>query len=588
MAEIAGLVLGGIPLIFLALEKYQQCLESGKNFYKYNATLLEIRDEIFVQQKQFSKTMELLGLYRPTYTELNKYLQDHFPEDNIQFARYIQRMELTIKHLMDKLEIDILNKVGTPIVVSMGHTDNQGKPSPNVSSRVGWEWRRVKRSLATEERTRLFGELQHSNDVLKRLLSKPEILLEDLTPMVQSFAARYNQRDCDIVRAQASDVKKTLDACWQCSCLGLHRTSLDLDWFTNKPTSSPVFSVSLSYLLQTGQSATGHPQWRKAHVKIDAIDTTKGAGVDDAVLGPPMKDLKLSVSAGPSTGLRQKARALFFPLSRKQSTTPPPPPSSMDNTLIVSQPRNSVAKIDSLCRFVQELEHGGNSLGFLTVPGDTKRVHLESFPGARTEEVTLTSLLPPSKPPAHLKMGRRKRFEIATAAAWATLLLCDTPWLSKNWDKHGLCFFSDNVPNTCSPLASRCVSMTQGCTQSSQPNQTSTATLHNKLIRNGAVFALGILLIELCLNRSFDEDRKAASVGNTITTVVDDFDIADSLIEDVFNEGGEPYGNAVQRCIRFAFPGRDTAKNFGHMSFRQDFHNLVVAPIEATLSTVPL
>ncbi|THX50761.1 hypothetical protein D6D06_07784 [Aureobasidium pullulans] len=570
MAEIAGLVLGGIPLIFLALDKYQECLEQGRNYCKYNDMLLDIRTEVFVQQKQFYNTIELLGLYEPTYNELDQYLQVHFPEEYMQFARYIKKMDTTVKQLMEKLEIDV-----------------QDKQSQNVSSRVGWEWRRVKRSLATKERRKLFDELQHSNDVLGKLLMKPKILLEDSTPMVRSFAARYNQHDCDAVRVQASDVKKALDACWHCSCLGLHRTSLDLDWQTNKPTNTPVFGVSLSYLTRSGQSTASFARWRKARLRIDAADTRKRAGVDEEVLGPPMKNLKLSVGPSQPTSLRQQARLLFVPsLSRKLSTTPPPPP--VGNALANSPPLNSTAKIESLCRFVQEPENGGRSLGFMTIPGETRRVHLESFPGARTEEVTLTSLLPPSKPPAHLKMGRRKRFEIATAAAWATLLLCDTPWLSQNWDKHGLCFFSDNVPNTSSPLASRCVSMTQGCTQSSQPNQTSTATLHNKLIRNGAVFALGILLIELCLNRSFDEDRKAASVGNTITTVVDDFDIADSLIEDVFNEGGEPYGNAVQRCIRFAFPGRDTAKNFSHMSFRQDFHNLVVAPIEATLSTVPL
>lgn len=113
MAEIAGLVLGGIPLIFLALDKYQECLEQGRNYCKYNDMLLDIRTEVFVQQKQFYNTIELLGLYEPTYNELDQYLQVHFPEEYMQFARYIKKMDTTVKQLMEKLEIDVQDKVGT-------------------------------------------------------------------------------------------------------------------------------------------------------------------------------------------------------------------------------------------------------------------------------------------------------------------------------------------------------------------------------------------------------------------------------------------------------------------------------------------
>ncbi|CAD0096912.1 unnamed protein product [Aureobasidium vineae] len=125
----------------------------------------------------------------------------------------------------------------------------------------------------------------------------------------------------------------------------------------------------------------------------------------------------------------------------------------------------------------------------------------------------------------------------------------------------------------------------QGCVLSSQMATGVGASLQNKIIRNEAIFALGVLLIELGLNRSFEECKRTKNIDTTATNVVDDYDVADTLIEDVFDEVGDPYGNAVQRCIRFAFPGRDTTKNFSHATFRQYFHNLVVAPIEATLST---
>jgi hypothetical protein len=432
----------------------------------------------------------------------------------------------------------------------------------------------------------MFDELQRSNTNLRSLLSRPEVPVEDWTPMVRNFVARYNQNDCDAVRTQASEVKKALDACWQCSCS--HRTSLDLNWYNNRPTKSPVFNVSLSYSMMDSQCPTGNPQWRKARVKIDTTGISSSVGDDEQVLGPLLADVGLlAVPPSQTSTTMHQARNLLSPFRPRNRSTSPLPPLSSKAAVDISSVK-SVKQIDSLCRFVQKLDNGGEFLGFLSVPGGTKRVHLESFPGTHiTEEATLVHLLPPNKPPAHLKLSRRKRLEIAVAAAWTTLLLCETPWLNHVWDKHELCFFSENLSTAGPPLTGRCVSMTQGCVPSPQQS-TAGPNLQHKIIRNEAVFALGVLLIELGLNRSFEECKRTRNISTATTNVIDDYDVADDLIEEVFDEVGEPYGNAVQRCIRFAFPGRDTTKNFSHAAFRQYFHNLVVAPVEATLSTIPV
>lgn len=441
----------------------------------------------------------------------------------------------------------------------------------------------MKRSLSTKERKKMFDDLQHANNTLRSLLSKPEVPVEDWTPMVRAFVARYNQNDCDAVRNQASDVKKALDSCWQCTCS--HRTSLELNWHDNRPTKTPVFSVALSH----SQHLAGNPRWQKARIRVDTAGKGSSAGADEQVLCPTMADIGLlNVPPAQSSVTRSPTQSLFSRLrSRSRSTSPLPP--SLNESVAANIPlAKSVKQIDSLCRFIQGLDKGGEPLGFLPVPGETKRVHLESILGAHvTEETLLVQLLPPNKPPIHLRLSRRKRLEIAVAAAWTTLLLRETPWLSQTWDKHGLCFFSEDVSASGLPLASPCVSMTQDCASNPLMATTVGINLQNKLIRNEAIFALGVLLIELGLNRSFEECKRMKIIDTNAKTGVDDYDVADSLIEDIFDEVGEPYGNAVQKCIRFAFPGRDATKKFGHATFRQYFHNLVVAPIEATLSTMP-
>lgn len=111
MAEAAGLVLGAIPLIFLALEKYEECLKFGRNYMHYTETLMSIRDEVFVQQKLVLGTMEMLGLHNPTYLELEDCLRDNFPESHTTVMRYIGRMATTIDQLMAKLEVDTRGEV---------------------------------------------------------------------------------------------------------------------------------------------------------------------------------------------------------------------------------------------------------------------------------------------------------------------------------------------------------------------------------------------------------------------------------------------------------------------------------------------
>jgi hypothetical protein len=414
----------------------------------------------------------------------------------------------------------------------------------------------------------MFDELQQSNYNLRALLSRPELPSKDWTPRVQTFVARYNQNDCDAVRSQACEVKKALDACWRCSCP--HQTSLDLNWHTNRPTRSPVFSVSLSYDIANNLSLTRISQWRKAEVKVDAtVTSSSSARNDEQVLGPPIRDIQLlTVAPSQSKATRQQPQNVFSKWRSRSRSTSPLPPSTSSPIPATSLP-DPAKQIDSLCRFIQGLDNGGEPLGFLSVPG-----------GAHTEEATLVHLLPPSKPPDHLKLSRRKRFEIAAAAAWATLLLCDTPWLDHTWDKHGLCFFSENAAGL--PLSKRCVSMIQGSALG--PNLT-VAGNSKRLVRNEATFSLGVLLIELCLDQSFEDCKRAANIGTTATSIVDDYDFAESLIENVFRQGGNSYGYAVQRCIEFAFTGRPATRNFSDAAFREQFHHLVVAPIEAALST---
>ena len=218
------------------------------------------------------------------------------------------------------------------------------------------------------------------------------------------------------------------------------------------------------------------------------------------------------------------------------------------------------------------------------MPGEKKRVHITPVTTPRiapTEMVTLDSLMSPKRSVTFLGLSRKKRFEIAAAAAWATLLLYDTPWLTDTWDKTGLYFFLDrDAADHNIHAASPCVSTMVNKAKNARRFQ-------SKLIRNEAVFALGVLLIELCLDSSLDELGKTMNATTNSNSIIEDYKVANNSLDRVFLDAGDFYGNACRLCLRFEFSGRDVLMNFGEGTFRQEFYNEVVAPVQATFSAMP-
>jgi hypothetical protein len=162
----------------------------------------------------------------------------------------------------------------------------------------------------------------------------------------------------------------------------------------------------------------GSSQWRRARAKIDAAGISSSTGSGEPALGPMITDAGLlAVHPSQSSTTKQEARGLLSHLRPRGRSTSPLPP-SVSNPVAAISLSKSMKQIVSLCRFVQGLDSGGECLGFLPVPGGVKRVHIESVPGGCIiEETTLVHLLPPNKPPIHLRLGRRKRLEIAVGSA---------------------------------------------------------------------------------------------------------------------------------------------------------------------------
>lgn len=269
-----------------------------------------------------------------------------------------------------------------------------------------------------------------------------------------------------------------------------------------------------------------------------------------------------------------------------------------------SIPQNP-APITTLCKIIQDSKEAVERLGYLRHPSRSFsqriQVHNTSTTPSRRTVVPVSSLALASNQTqgSMLALSRKQRFGIAASISWAVLLLSDTEWLSERLDADEIQLMldihkprpqSDIVQNTCvshcfgSPTANPALS----------PSPSVAVQFLNSHIRNKTLFALGILLIEMCLDRPFvdlrieAENRHQALRGirnqNVArpATMLEDFDIADKLTDKVYREAGSQYGYAVQRCLRCEFPGINDEKKFQFPQFRTDFYRGVVAPIQAT------
>jgi len=108
--ELAGLVLGGIPVAIWALEKYAEPFEA---FHDYRTSIETLSAELTLQNRHLQTTLTNIGLPSdPSPEELCECFKTKFPAISRDLLIIIQQMDKVTLALMEKLQIDVNQKVG--------------------------------------------------------------------------------------------------------------------------------------------------------------------------------------------------------------------------------------------------------------------------------------------------------------------------------------------------------------------------------------------------------------------------------------------------------------------------------------------
>lgn len=440
----------------------------------------------------------------------------------------------------------------------------------------------MKHSLNTKKRNKVFESLRHWNEDLRRVVEKTELPEEADSSKIQELKLRFNHRRCNSIRKYLSSLHRALGAGLCCGCPSPHQVAVDLDWEAYEFDAAHVYKVAVSYT-KSAQPSQHVDSWKKLH--ISPYITSE--------LTPSYPNLLAPVSPPrtPSPTSLIKSRIVRF-ASFSSPRTLSSLPTISNSVSVVATVSSSVVitpktEVINLCDAVFT-ENTPHSLArYFKDPdkdpdkNDHQRFSLEPNqpdPFKVTETFQLKSLissgdLPTGKQNPIRFLSAKQRYGIAAAIAWSLLHLGETPWLGEFWsEKQANLFLEKNrhlgAPDSPKPYLSYTFSTTQ------LPEEHPSSEL-DELIPNRVIFALGVILVELCMM-----DSKRGSL-------IEEYRTAVSRLDEVRRIAGSAYGDAAERCIKFSFPGRDIHKKFDMSQFRRKFYEDVVAPVQATYYLMP-
>jgi hypothetical protein len=174
------------------------------------------------------------------------------------------------------------------------------------------------------------------------------------------------------------------------------------------------------------------------------------------------------------------------------------------------------------------------------------------------------------------KFTRHDRLRLAITLASSVLQLHETPWLDENWGKDNI-FFVEKSGKTMydHPFVS------QHFNRTTAPSATPIPANMSRIIRNQTLYALGISLIELWYGKTMHELHKPEDgdlIGDLRVDLMTEWSTADRLVDELYQEAGGKYSDAVRRCIRCDFDRR--ASSLEDAAFQKAVYQGVVSQLK--------
>ncbi|KKZ64445.1 hypothetical protein EMCG_09580 [[Emmonsia] crescens] len=585
--EVAGIVLAAFPLVVNLAEGYIHGLLATEQ-----TRFLNTCDSLFraCTHATTSEIEALLAGVDPGGAEWLKYQESLRGMLGRSYEPYIA----TISDMNDALE-------------EMKEILSRQKETPGSKSRRS---RRLGFTLSRPKREELLDRISKNNNMLAALFEQRQRLEVNKRRTTSSSYGRIRQHCISLYHA--------LSQAWGCCCNAGHITNLHLpSLMANQMTLPSDIRLQMIFQAMTDQNnVTTQWQWQQAYIQSLEVQTTpkpakRPVSTSSITSTKPSKKL---------TWLKPKKKVTFaLPAKEPQASSPSTSSSSISTATTLALPSvaakppsppltptnepSGLIKISDLCATLSSsasqkaLSSGpGSCIGYLQddcsglhglhlVPSDTDwevislhdaiRVYLSSTPNSQQLSAGRHA---PSPPPQVKPLTRKERFKLAVAVSTSVVQFDDTPWLRQPWGTDDVHF----LIKPSSSMSEQAYLSTVFSHSSHIPTNGQNRTRFPPLIRNKALFTLGIVLIELAFGKPLEDLRTDKDVEEScgMSDLVDTFTVK-RLLEGVEDEAGYDYSEAVRRCIECPFDGKEA--RFTNESFQEAVHDWIIEPLKVSL-----
>lgn len=448
----------------------------------------------------------------------------------------------------------------------------------------------MKHSFNSKKCNRVIEDLRRWNEDLRRSLEQSEVPAEDDSRKVEDLKRRFSIQRCSSIRQCFSSLHRALESGFCCTCSPPHQAAIDLDWAAYDSGMANQFKVAISYRTNSQPDLPSH-SWRKLHVISDIPSSSTGL-VSGLLTPSPASTQALS----PISSASIRSKITRFKLRKSSQALSPPSTSAALSIELTTVSTSTSTAITSLCDAVCTDCNLPSPTGVL-IDLDEDQGRQFSLDHDRTDSSRIIKAVPlktlisshgqsTEQHNPYLTLSAKQRYGIAASIAWSVLHLSGSPWLGDYWDEEQTSIFIERNQGRREMLSRHpCVSYVFN-NSSPTASEALPANDFMHLIPNRTVFALGILLIELCLNKPFAETHQVGTSAAS-ASLFEDYQAALIRLDEVYRLAGDSYGYAAERCVKFSFQGRDIYKDFDLSQFRKQFYDGVVAPVQATYLMLP-
>ncbi|KAH4061771.1 hypothetical protein HBI67_196760 [Parastagonospora nodorum] len=528
--EIAGLVLGSIPLLIQVLKTYRESAEVFNDWWRIERAYKKTCQDLDYHEIIFgSNVKEFLLPLVANDDELRVLMDDPAGEawENADLeVRLRQRLPNSyelflaiigdINDLVDALKKELGVKGKFRALVAKDGKLNKNNVSRSDLLSMGnleFQAKRIKFTMRKSSREKIFAQLEVANERMRKLLESSDRTSAARLRQNTSKASYMINRKINEFWRHAKRLHEALATAWRCGCAN-HITNLGLEHRT-----SDKVEFDVLFHLNDDQRKVG---WQGTRIKMVTNDNA------------------LSIQV-PQPGSTQIGGRVRFDIANAHGQR-----DNMDQKALI---KDLCSVLNSTCP---------DCLGFLQV--DEHRFELYPWEHASSVShlgtVSLEQLLSST-----YTLTRHKRYSLALTLASSYLQLSATPWLNPHLRKKSIVFLEDPTE--------------PGSARLDQPYICEDVLSTVDMSATDTLSCLGIRLLELCFGVPIEATKLRKQFPPCDAAGAPQLDYAAAIRWSrlVAEEAGPEFAEAVKWCLH--------TEMLSETSWRTDLWQHVIVPLEA-------